>query len=474
MRMKRTLSIDAALADPNLLGAALGDQHSWRAWHSVLKAAFALPMDDDERALFGALAGGRSPPPGRVQELWCIVGRRGGKSRVAAAIGCYLACLSSRRRLTVGEVGEVAIIAAARDQAKVVFNYIIGFLEASPVLKQEIEGITTTEVRLRGNAILSTRAGNFRTVRGRTLLAAVLDEVAFFRDESSAYADIELYRAVLPALSTTGGLLVGISTPYRRVGLLHQKHRDYFGVDDPGTLVVLGSSQQFNPTLDERIIERSRATDPEGARAEWDAEFRSDLASFLDDATLDAVIDHSRPLELPPLHSRRYGGFVDPSGGRHDAFTLCIGHREGDGFIADVVRGVRPPFDPQQVASAYAELLREYRISQVHGDNYSGDWVVNAFKDCGIKYVRAEKPKSQLYLESLPLFTRGLISIPDLTPLIRELRLLERATHRSGKDSVDHGRFGSDDYANALCGAAAHCGHRGYGTSLDWVMSDVA
>jgi hypothetical protein len=75
-------------------------------------------------------------------------------------------------------------------------------------------------------------------------------------------------------------MLIGISTPYRRVGLLHQKHRDFFGVNDPGVLVVAGSSQQFNPTLDATVIERACASDPEAARAEWNAEFRSDLAAF--------------------------------------------------------------------------------------------------------------------------------------------------------------------------------------------------
>lgn len=57
-----------------------------------------------------------------------------------------------------------------------------------------------------------------------------------------------------------------------------------------------------------------------------------------------------------------------------------------------------------------------------------------------------------MYLESLPLFTRGAISIPDYAPLIRELRLLKRQTHRGGRDTVDHPRRGSDDIANALCG----------------------
>ena len=69
---------------------------------------------------------------------------------------------------------------------------------------------------------------------------------------------------------------------------------------------------------------------------------------FLTEQLIDSAIDYSRPLELPP-RSFKYHGFVDPSGGRHDAYTLCIGHKEGDGFVADVVRAVRPPFDPAEV-----------------------------------------------------------------------------------------------------------------------------
>jgi hypothetical protein len=84
-------------------------------------------------------------------------------------------------------------------------------------------------------------------------------------------------------------------------------------------------------------------------------------------------------------------------------------------------------------------------------------------------YQRSELKKSQLYLEALPLFTRGAVSIPDFQPLLRELRLLERATHRGGKDTVDRPRRGSDDYANALCGCAVHAVKLGYDTSMAWV-----
>jgi hypothetical protein len=117
-----------------------------------------------------------------------------------------------------------------------------------------------------------------------------------------------------------------------------------------------------------------------------------------------------------------------------------------------VCRGAAPPFDPQAVTEQFAALLRDYRITSVAGDNYSAAWVQDSWSKCGLRYTCSELPKSQIYLECLPLFTRGLVSLPDHKRLLRELRLLERCSHRSGKDTVDHGARGSDDYSNATCG----------------------
>src|SRR5262249_17835438 len=69
--------------------------------------------------------------------------------------------------------------------------------------------------------------------------------------------------------------------------------------------------------------------------------------------------------------------------------------------------------------------------------------------------MRSPKPKGQIYLEALPVFTRGLARLPDHGRLVRELRLLERRTHRSGKDTVEHPRNGHHDHANVVCGVFA-------------------
>jgi hypothetical protein len=466
LKRQSIVTIDRALADHNLLGADLGID-SWTTWRVVLKAAFALPLTDAERKTFMQVAGERVLPTKRVKELWCVIGRRGGKSRTAAALATYLACFV-KHRLARGETGFVLVLAASRDQARVVFDYVKGFMEASPVLRQEIDSQSATEIRLCNGIVIGTHANSFRSIRGRTLLAVIFDEVALWRDEVSAVPDLEVYRAVLPALMTTKGMLVGISTPYRRTGLLHQKHRDHYG-QDGDVLVVQGPSTTFNPTLTQSEIDASVAADPEGARSEWEASFRSDLAAFLDEQTIEAAVDRGRPLELPPRGNHRYSAFVDPSGGRHDAFTLAIAHREGETIVIDLVRGVRPPFDPHEVVRDFAALVREYRVTQVRGDRYSAEWVVSAFKDAGISYKPAEKTKSDLYLEVLPLFTRAGIRIPDLAPLLRELRLLERQTHRGGRDVIDHPRLGSDDFANALTGVAVQA-RKG---SINWRFDDA-
>ena len=81
-----------ALSDRHLLGAALGDD-SWLAWRILLIAAMGEPLTDEERAIFAKLTGREREPGVRVDELWCVIGRRGGKSR-AIALLVYLATMA--------------------------------------------------------------------------------------------------------------------------------------------------------------------------------------------------------------------------------------------------------------------------------------------------------------------------------------------------------------------------------------------
>jgi hypothetical protein len=451
----RPVPIDQALRDQRLLGAALGDARSWETWLTAWCAVSGLPLDQQQGATFAAIAGDRPPPTRRVREAWFVAGRGAGKSRMAAASAVHAALLQ-QHKLAAGEIGYVLVCASTVAQARVVFGYALGFIEQSPILRHEIVDTTQNEIRLRSGIIISVLPSNFRSVRGRTLLNVIFDECSFWRDEVSANPDVEVYRAVLPALIRTNGTLISISTPYRRVGLLFTKHKNFFAVADNEVLVLQGDSRTFNPTLSEKAIVRAMADDPEAGLSEWQGEFRADIGSFLSDADIDACVDHDRPSELPPRGGINYHAFVDPSGGRHDVFGIAIGHKDGERTVIDVLRGRHPPFDTKLVVEEFAALLKEYRCRQVTGDNYAAGWVETAFKDAGIRYVRSELTKGRLYVEGLPAFTRRTLLLPDNPRLLRELRLLERRTHVGGKDSVDHGRTGSDDLANTVFGVLHH------------------
>jgi hypothetical protein len=448
------VSIERAFTSKQLLGAALGDLSSWLTWVSVLKASYGDKLSEAEAQAFAGVSGGRQPPTRKVRELIAVVSRRGGKGRIGGALAVYEAALSDHSaKLSPGETGVVATVSPTREQSRILQKYALGFLETSPVLRDEIADVTNDEIRLRNGNVICTLASDFRTLRGRTLLLALLDEAAFLRDEASTSPDIEAARALLPGLTTCNGTLVILSSPYRRSGLLYQRHRDHFGKDDPNTLVVAGPSALFNPLIDSAVIDAARSSDPQAALSEWLGEFRSDLSQFLADDLIDAAVDRSRPLELPPQEKAVYFAFADASAGRHDAFTLCIVHRQGEKIVADVVKGRKPPFDPANAAQEFAALAKQYGCHTITGDNFAAGWVAGAFTAAGINYRRSPLTRSKLYLEGLPQFARGVVSIPDHPQLLRELRLLERRTARSGKDSVDHGVGGSDDYANSLFGA---------------------
>jgi hypothetical protein len=468
-----SMTIDRALADRRLLGAGLGDLGSWATWLVVLKSSFGLPLDDAERSTFRRIAGDRAPPAKRVRELWAVVARRSGKSRMAAALAVFLA-LFQKHKLAKGEVGHVLTLAATAAQAQTVHSYVLGFIEASEALQREVRAVTQHEIKLSNNVVIAVHANSFRSIRGRSLLGVIFDEVSFWRDEASATPDVEVYRAVMPSLIASNGMLVAISTPYRRMGLLHAKHRDHYGIEGDDVFVVQGTAEAFNPTLSSKLIEAHKLADPEAAVSEWDAQFRSDISAFLSEDLIELAIDRSRPPEIPPQRGGlQYKCFIDASGGRHDAYTACIGHKDNAGrFICDVLRGSEPPFDPQVTTREFAALAREYGCTTVTGDAYSADWVVSAFRECGLTYERSEKNKSDLYLEGLPAFSRGLVCLPEHRRLGRELRLLERHVSRAGRDRVDHGRNGSDDHANAVFGAlhlAMGVGKYNYPVDLSWV-----
>jgi hypothetical protein len=157
--------------------------------------------------------------------------------------------------------------------------------------------------------------------------------------------------------------------------------------------------------------------------------------------------------ERPCHKACSYVGFVDPSGGSADSFTLAIAHMEDAIAVLDAVREAVPPFSPAAVVEDFADVLRGYGIRTVHGDRYGGEWPREQFALNGISYQPSELSKSEIYAAFLPMLNSRTVALLTNDRLHRQLVALELRTARGGRDMIDHPRGGRDDVANAAAGA---------------------
>jgi hypothetical protein len=451
--VRAAVSMRAALSDPALLGRTLSGP-SWDAWRIMLIAANGENLNEDERQIFLRFTGREREPGQRIEEAEFLIGRRGGKDRAASVLATYLAAFVNWSKvLAKGERGLVLCIGPDQRQAQITRDYIEGVFDGSKILSRLIVNRTADAIELSNDITIEVRAASFRRLRGVTCVAVIATEASFFQTEESSNADIEILNAIRPALATTGGPLIIITTPYARRGEVWNIYRRHFGPEgDPLVLVAQGTSREFNPTLPESVVLRALERDPSAAGAEYLAQSRSDIESFVSREAVEAATVPDR-FELPPVAGQNYLAFVDPSGGSADSMTLAISHREKGRGVLDAVRERKPPFSPDDVVQEFASLLKSYGVRRVRGDRYAGEWPRERFRAHGIAYDVSEKPKSSLYGELLPLLNSGRVDLLDIPRAIAQLCGLERRTARGGRDSIDHSPGGHDDVANACAGA---------------------
>lgn len=442
-----------AIHDPHLFKPLFRDLETWASWQTFLKAAFGLPMNGEaEVELFRQCTKRQAPPASPAKEIDCIVGRRGGKSRIISVIAAYLAAFVDYSQvLAPGEMGIVAILANDREQSRIILGYCREAFRFSPILAQMVSDDLAYEIRLKNRTAIRVMTSGTASVRGYTLVAAICEEAAFWRAEGRDPGH-EIVRSLRPGLATTGGPMFKISSPYSKAGFFWESYQKHYGQEGP-VLVWQAPTRVMNPSIPQELIDRALEDDRIAAECEYLAMFRDDISGLLDGETIDAVVVPGRR-ELPPRPGEHYLAFADPSGGRQDAFTLAIAHRDQTGLmVLDLLKRSVPPFNPAEVVAEFAGAMKEYRVYEVVGDRYSAEWVVSAFRENGITYKTSDRDRSQIFQEALPLFTRGQVELLDDKVLLSELRGLERRTRPMGRDMITHGPGGNDDLANSACGA---------------------
>jgi hypothetical protein len=212
----------------------------WSAWRSFLPAAFGLPMNADQLAIYQQCTGSATAPTQQCAEAWAIAGRRGGKSRIMSLCAAWLAgFVDWRDYLAPGEVATCHVLAANRKQARVVFRYIRSLFNDHHVLARLVARETEDTLELTNKVVIEVQTANYRVVRGYSICAVIADELAFWlSDEDAANPAAEIIDGLRPAMATMPNAMLMVATsPYARKGPVWDAWRKHYKQEHDPVLV---------------------------------------------------------------------------------------------------------------------------------------------------------------------------------------------------------------------------------------------
>jgi hypothetical protein len=170
-----------------------------------------------------------------LADLWA----QSGKSFTLALIAVFLAAFKDwKPHLGPGERLTIMIIAADRRQARVIMRYCLGLLQGVPMLARIIDTERSEAIDLSNRVSIEIHTASFKTTRGYSIGAALLDEIAFWPTDDAAHPDVEILAALRPGMATIpGAMLLCASSPYSRRGALWDSYRRHYGKDGDPVLV---------------------------------------------------------------------------------------------------------------------------------------------------------------------------------------------------------------------------------------------
>ena len=373
----------------------------------------------------------------------------------------HLACTVDLSRLAAGEHGYVFLVAPKLDLAGQALNYIKGAISKDKTLSSMAD-VTAERIVLRRRGgrlvtiqpVAASRGGAGQ--RGRSLLGALLDETAFFRDETTgAVNDAALFRALAPRV-IEGGQVVIQSTPWARAGLLYDLWRENWG--RPQSAVVAHAATGLLRT-DEKIlayVAREYARDPENAKIEFGAEFgAASAATWLDPEALDRAVCGTGPA-IEPGDLVGAGGDL---GFARNSSGLVVAVQKPSGKIGlSYVREWRPvqgaPLRPSEVCGEVARYLQAAGARSLVADRHYQETIREALSESGL-LLEEPPPPDEAWALVRELVRSGRLELPDHALLLAQLkavrgRLASGGTVRIELPATPDGRHGDLAAAAAL------------------------
>lgn len=421
--------------------------------------------------------------------VWCL-GRRSGKSTLAAVAAVYMAfCQEERftRKIRKGENFYVCTVANDLKQAKIALDFIRQLLVNSP-LEQEIVRETALEIQLSNNCIFQAIPASARASRGKAIALAVFDECAFGLEGDANRGTKALFDAISPAIAQFApySKILELSSPWIADGVFFEHFQQAESGQFKGMKALQVPTWNINPGLPWGcdFLENARLKDEDNFWVEFGAQFRRSNSVLVAPEIIDAAVNKDRTTSLPQRDLM--GSYVlslDPArGGKgRDAYVACIVHYEGDRLVVDQFHEFEANFEIAGKKEVnIAEV--EYWISQQHRIYDFGSIVLDQYNSAStIQSLSKTFPISEVtwsvsskmkaFGKMKELFNSGLVELPNHKEAIKQLKNLGVIYRASGQWTVTGGKESSvDDYCFAMAAAILEATKD---DAIDWINSLV-
>ncbi len=366
----------------------------------VAKVAFGdfnpCDLEGEEKEIALALFGGLQTVPAKAKKFVCMrLGRGSGKTTLCSAYAVYVA-ICQPFVVGPGDTPYVITIAPDLPTAKLAISMCREMIRGNPALERLVCGDEKTVITLRRpngqqvkiEAFAASRGGS--TVRGRTILAFLLDEAEFFTsngDGGASYSvsDTDIFRALKPRLVRRGkGMLVSTPWPVETLmGMMFEENwghaKSALAVKAP-TMLVRGEDPDVAANVND---ERER--DPENCRREYDCELdgvggdgffdATALVSCVTESLLVALTKSGPTVEmLGPYNPLWPTAAAADLGFQKDSSALAVCQYDGRRYHTVALVEMRPkpgtPLKPSVVFAKFAEVAKAYGCTFVIADGH--------------------------------------------------------------------------------------------------------
>ncbi len=426
----------------------------------VAKVAFGdhnpADLEGEERELALQMFGGLEDVPRDARRFVLLrLGRGSGKTTLCAAYAVYCA-VTQPVKVGPGDTPYVITIAPDKDTARLSISMAREMIRGQQYLERLVINDEKTGITLRRpdhqqvkiEAFAASRGGS--SVRGRTILAFLLDEAEFFTsngDDGRSYAvnDHDLFRALKPRLVRNGkGMMV--STPWPVETLMGTMFDRNWGHPTDGvavcapTILVRGNDPDIVAMVEDEVRK-----DPENARREFFCEVDGlSGEGFFDLAALKgSVTDDAFPRSynhLWPVAAACDLGF------KNDSSSLCIVQFDGRKYHLACLLEKRPkpgrPLKPSEVIKDFAAMAKRYGCNHIISDGHYRESVKEHLLEHNIGLIDAPegmKGKQDTFSRVRSVLHEGLMVLPesDLTKrLIGQCKLVTAKASPGGGLSI--------------------------------------